>query len=467
MASSIYYLTVVLSAALFCVGIAFLLKKPFFKLSTSAVYQLDIILNPLIDEIAKDRLILKNLVNLLVNFFTVLLFTLIIILFSIAPIYALVSIVPSTILDTNSIYFYLSMLIGSFSLFFLKKKSDYSYWSKLLHTLVLNNYHVGKYLFKLEVKQLTNENSKNNKFVIVTGLARAGTTALIKQLYNPTIFHSIKYANIPFLLAPSFWKKIYNPKKSKERERAHNDKVIFSENSIEALEEYFFKVFLNDEYIKNDSLIAHDIDVELFKNYLLYQQLFKNTKSDNTIYLAKNNNFILRFESMRKLSNNFKVILVFRHPFAHANSLLAQHHNFSAKQTDDTFVLNYMNWLGHYEFGLNQKYFDLNNHNLLQNLSKNDINYWVAIWINYYSYIIQFLNDENIILVDYDDLLNKPNELNQVLLKHLNINYQFEKINDFTSNKSFSFKLEDLNDDLSAQAIEIYKVLIAKKELVS
>jgi hypothetical protein len=263
------------------------------------------------------------------------------------------------------------------------------------------------------------------------------------------------------------WKKIYNPKKSKERERAHNDKVIFSENSIEALEEYFFKVFLNDEYIKNDSLVAHEINAELFENYLLYQQLFKNTKSDNTIYLAKNNNFILRFESMRKLSNNFKVILVFRHPFAHANSLLAQHNNFSAKQTEDTFVLNYMNWLGHYEFGLNQKYFHLNKLNLLQNLSKNDLNYWVAIWINYYSFVIQFLNDENVILVDYDDLLNKPNELNQVLFKHLQINDKFEQVTPFISNKPGTSKFENINEDLSAQAIEIYKLLIAKKVLVS
>ena len=119
---------------------------------------------------------------------------------------------------------------------------------------------------------------------------------------------------MPFLLAPNFWKKIHRPKSFKKRERAHGDKVLFSENSIEALEEYFFKVFLDDKFIKKEYLDRHEVDDQLFKNYLLYQEIFKDRRTDKTIYLAKNNNFILRYESMRKSSKDFKVILIFRNP---------------------------------------------------------------------------------------------------------------------------------------------------------
>ena len=82
-------------------------------------------------------------------------------------------------------------------------------------------------------------------------------------------------------------------------------------------------------------------------------------KSKNN-YLSKNNNFILRYKSIRKLNNCFIMVILFRSPLEHANSLLNQHKKFCKIQKKDPFILEYMNWLGHHEFGLNQKQFSFN-----------------------------------------------------------------------------------------------------------
>ena len=46
-----------------------------------------------------------------------------------------------------------------------------------------------------------------------------------------------------------------------------------------------------------------------------------------------------------------------REPISHSISLLNQHLNFLEIQKKDPFVLEYMNSLGHFEFGLNTKPF--------------------------------------------------------------------------------------------------------------
>ncbi len=353
------------------------------------------------------------------------------------------------------------MTLGGLSLLLIKKgkNQDYSYWSKLLHSIVLDNYNLGKYLLNRELKRIGRNDNYNSSFVIVTGLARAGTTALTNLIYEEGTFHSIKYSNMPFLLAPNFWKRVYNPKLSSERERSHGDKVLFSENSIEALEEYFFKVALNDKYIAKDSLTKHEINWEQFEMYLKYQQLFKYHGSKKTIYLAKNNNFLLRYEGLRKLNKEFIVILIFRNPVEHAESLLHQHQNFVKKQTEDDFVLDYMNWLGHYEFGLNQKYFDLGSDKIWEPFEKYSANYWVAMWINYYSYLIQFLSDPKLILVNYNDLAERPKKLKSEICKSLNIYLNVESVGQYKSKRPNILEKAEIDETLKQKADELYEIL--------
>lgn len=466
MESSIcYYALVTLGSAIFCASVVFILKIPFFHLSTSTVRQLNIILNQSLGEDEKDKQIIRNLLVIIKNISVVLVLLLLVVLLGIFPVMIFLYVQRDFEVDTTSIMFYGTMFLGSFSLLFFRSKGNYSYWSKLFHTIILDNYNIGIFFFNKEVKKVNPALpaliSENQPFVIVSGLARAGTTALTNLLCDEDKFHFITYANVPFLLSPNSWKKIYSPKYDVKKKRSHGDGVLFGIKSIEALEEYFFKVFLNNNYIQKNRLVKHEISKELFAKYCAYQQLFR--KNPHTIYIAKNNNFILRFESMRKQSKAFKLIVIFREPLAQAMSLLNQHKNFTRQQTNDQFILKYMNWLGHYEFGLNQKYFELGNQKMWEKYDKNSIAYWIGIWLNYYSYVLNIIERHEIVLVHYDDLLKKPNELKQALAKKIQITLDSSNVSSFKSTNSNVDNINELDRSLLNRVDKFYHKLIEKK----
>jgi hypothetical protein len=346
-----------------------------------------------------------------------------------------------------------SFTIGSIIPFYLfKKLYDYSYneISQLFHRIILDNYNIA---FKLLNFQIKNQIKINKKFIVVSGLARCGTTALTLTLNKSKNLMSLNYSNMPLVMAPKLWRKVYNPKSNKKWERKHGDNVIIHYSSTEALDEYFFKVNLKDDYIKKEYLIEHEIKESVYENYLKYHSSFTNNK----IYLTKNNNFILRYKSFRNHNKNFKIIFMFRDPISHSNSLLNQHLKFTEFQKNDKFILQYMNWLGHHEFGQNEKRMKFNYKNKFTN--KKSINYWLEVWINYYDYLLTF--DDSIILVDYNDFLNNPHECIYKISKEINLDMSDIKILKFTK-KGVDNNLP-IDNSLKLLAYQIFEKLISKK----
>jgi len=340
-------------------------------------------------------------------------------------------------LDFSSFWFFASLSLGSIIPFVFKKNKkveNYSEASMLLHKLILNNYNLSKLLFSFDSKFKSGEKMVDkSEFVIVTGLARAGTTSLTDQLFKAGKFSSLDYSNMPFLLAPNLWKKLYNPKKAKLKERKHGDKMMFGLNTIEALEEYFFKANLNDSFIGESILTKHDIDEEVYNKYIAYQSLIRSENSYT--YLSKNNNLILRYPSLRSLNKDFKAIFLFRKPEEHAHSLLNQHLRFSEFQHDDDFIETYMNWLGHHEFGENQKVFSFDNEPKDFSYDKNSLDYWLSVWLNYYDYLLT-LDDSEFLLIEYQDYLSNPKEVLLYLENELSADFDLSNVQPFKNNKA-------------------------------
>ena len=67
---------------------------------------------------------------------------------------------------------------------FQRKINGYTELSKLLHILILDNYNIGLKLLSREVKKYSKNINNKNCFVIVSGLARSGTTSLTKSLFR-------------------------------------------------------------------------------------------------------------------------------------------------------------------------------------------------------------------------------------------------------------------------------------------
>ena len=126
---------------------------------------------------------------------------------------------------------------------------NYNFSEKILHRICLGNKFIKRSLFELEkiLFYRPEENYLKDKHVFITGLPRAGTTALLENIYETGNFASLIYEDMPFLLSPNLLSKIYKPKNFSKIERAHGDGIFYNLSSPEALDEPFFSIFKDSE----------------------------------------------------------------------------------------------------------------------------------------------------------------------------------------------------------------------------
>ncbi|MBU6159231.1 MAG: hypothetical protein KGP35_09405 [Bacteroidetes bacterium] len=333
----------------------------------------------------------------------------------------------------------------------------YSNIEKLAHRLYLENFALSRATFFLEKTIFRNKihSSPIDQAVFVTGLARAGTTVVFNALFNTDRFASLKYSNMPFLLMPNIWSKLHKSKTSSFNERAHGDGIMVNNQSPEAFDEYFWKVFLNDNYITDLYLMLHDVSEDLLSEYEHYIKLICHAQHKSR-YLSKNNNNVLRLNKLHSLKIPNKIILIFRHPADHAMSLLNTHQLFCTAQKKDPFSVEYFDFLGHHEFGLHHKLFFLNADDLpkMSEMSNQHPDYWLYCWKSYYSYVLEHLSDD-MSIISFEDICNHTLRVAEYLNEKLNLNFipiipQREK----QSVYNFNF-----NQNLLNACIEIYQRL--------
>ncbi len=281
---------------------------------------------------------------------------------------------------------------GTLGVFFPQGKPQagaYSPMNQWLHRVALDNPNLHRWLHHREVRKWRKRGGlPASKFVLVTGLARAGTTSLMQRLLETGAFSSLQYGNMPFVLAPGTWRRVFNPKAGELKERSHGDGILVGATSAEALEEPFFRMATQSGYIGENALVPHGVDASLHGAYLDYQGL---VREDGKVYLAKNNNALLRYPSLRKHNRDFAVVLMFRQPLAHAASLLAMHRRYTKMQQEDPFVWTYMDWLAHHEFGLGHRPFhfvEADRTSTTPQPEMDSIDYWLDRWLDYYEYAL-------------------------------------------------------------------------------
>ncbi|MEO1249531.1 MAG: sulfotransferase, partial [Pseudomonadota bacterium] len=231
-------------------------------------------------------------------------------------------------------------------------ESAYSPMAKLTHRLALAAPARGELLLDLEhaTASKPTEDARHGRHIFVAGLARAGTTVLMRAIYESGGFASLTYRDMPFVMAPNLWARLSrrSQRAMDKTERAHGDSVLVDFDSPEALEEPFWRSFCRQDYIKPDRLIPHAADDEAVDAYRKFVGHVLVRYGEDR-YLAKNNNNILRLPTLLKAFPAATAVIPFRHPVAQATSLMDQHQRFLA--TDDPFTQDYMGWLAHHEFG--------------------------------------------------------------------------------------------------------------------
>ena len=342
--------------------------------------------------------------------------------------------------------------------------SEYNFGEKLVHQFALGSKFITKASFDFEELLCGLKVAPTDgKHLFVSGLARSGTTVLMNNIHDSGKYKSLTYLDMPFVLMPNGWKKLSgrNLKRFEKKERAHGDGILVGKDSPEAFEEVFWRVFCEKDYIFNDRLGLQTIGnetIDLFRKFVNHVLLSRETSKQNR-YLSKNNNNILRLPFLLKAFPDSFVIATFRDPLQHAISLLNQHKKFSSVHAEDKFSLKYMNWLGHFEFGLNHKPFyfgDMESFIRLKEFSTGNINYWLLIWKNYYSYLLNN-HTPNVLFFCFEKYCDQPNEVLAKLYAMIDLDFVALAIERF---KPKILSVDDIEQDILLECEGIYNRLI-------
>lgn len=282
--------------------------------------------------------------------------------------------------------------------------SDYGILGRALHRMMLGSTAVAETGFSIDQalsKARQPADVGQGRHVFVSGLARAGTTALMRRIHAGGAFRSLTYADMPFVLAPNLWSMIRGGrvKRIEAGERAHGDGVIVDAESPESLDEVFWRIFDGESYIRPDRLLPHDPDTALTDRFTAYVGAILASSGDRR-YLSKNNNNVLRLPALARTFPNAVILVPFRAPMDHAGSLLSQHRRFGERHASDAFSANYMRWLVHHEFGGDHRPFathDLSEH------APDTLAYWLDQWIGVHTHLLRSA-PETAQFVCYEDL---------------------------------------------------------------
>jgi hypothetical protein len=350
-----------------------------------------------------------------------------------------------------------------------KRANDYTVLDRWLHWFALEPVVVRHLSFELEClfalpKRINSNTSKSfkvaesaNGAVYVCGLARSGTTMLLRVLAEINIFKSLKYRDMPFVLAPNLWRTLtkFSNKSSISEERAHGDGILVDFDSPEGFEEVFWRTF-SSRTPSSRCLDADEPSVDTLLAFADYRSLVANPRMElgatNGIsrrYLSKNNNNLLRLDTLCA-DTTATVLVVYRNPVATARSLHRQHVRFCSEHATDTFTRTYMRWLVHHEFGIDHLPFCFAVPGMDQRLNPKELNYWLDYWNAVYLYVLS-KTDVIFHLVNHDTLRSEPVEMLEAIFSVIGIQADVE-----TLAKQITASVLDAqcNDGFSSEVIE-------------
>ena len=329
-----------------------------------------------------------------------------------------------------------------------KSGSDYGTASKLLHQISFGSPFVGEALFDIE-KSLYLSKSKettDGHHVFVCGLARAGSTVLMRRLYESKQFVSLTYRDMPFVLSPNLWRSLnrFSAKSKELEERAHGDGLLVDFDSPEALEEVFWKTKCGADYILDNSLIPMAADEETIQDFRNYVSLIlKDHESPR--YLSKNNNNMVRLKPLSRAFPKATILIPFRQPDQQAYSLMRQHQRFKELHATDPFSKKYMGWLVHYEFGSDHRPFILGE-TQLSGYDPDNLNYWLELWLHVYSYLAENVSAQ-VRLVCYETLCGDGDRVWGELAEQL-------EVEDHRATLTFSGSYHQLDDSFDESLLK-------------
>ena len=227
--------------------------------------------------------------------------------------------------------------------------------------------------------------------VFICGVARSGTSILLRELHREGAFASLSYRDLPFPLAPNLWMRL-NAGRSRSIaavERGHGDGLLHDLDSPEAIEEVFWLCHEGGRFRRATHLHPISPRAQTFAAFDDYMRLVL-LRCGNTRYLSKNNANVMRLPGLVARLPDAILIHPFRDPLQQAESLRRQHLRAHRLAAADPFRTRFMTWLGHHEFGADHRPIRFPDSAAATSKPGNDpahIEYWLRIWIDTYRHL--------------------------------------------------------------------------------
>lgn len=278
-------------------------------------------------------------------------------------------------------------------------------------------------LFRKKLAAISGDNP-----VFITALPRSGTTILLSILWQSGAFASHTYQDMPFVRSPLIWNhyRRHFSVDDTPRERTHGDGLQISGSSPEAFEEMVWKHYWPDHYYEDRirPWTREDSNPEFDDGFELHMRKVIAVRQEQEVtrgrYLSKNNLNISRLAGLPKPLRSGTFLIPFRSPAQHAASMLHQHRRFTRLQREDPFMREYMEAIGHHEFGEGLK--PVNFGGWLDDApgSPDGIEFWLRYWIAGYRFVMDNAT-ESVVLVSYARLVGEPESSLERLARVINV----------------------------------------------
>lgn len=201
--------------------------------------------------------------------------------------------------------------------------------------------------------------TKIDRPVYVSGLARSGSTILLEFLASLDDVATHRYRDYPPLYVPLLWSRLLDvlPKKAANpTERTHLDGIAITPDSPEAFEEVFWMRFFPRQHDpQTDNLLDEHTENSAFESFYRnhIRKLIVARKARR--YVAKGNYNLGRLAYLRKIFPTARFVVPVRRPDGHIASLMKQHALFCRGEKRHPAMLEHLRRVGHFEFGLDRR----------------------------------------------------------------------------------------------------------------
>lgn len=326
-----------------------------------------------------------------------------------------------------------------------------------------------RWLGKLETTVLKNqlEAVEIKQPIYISGLARSGSTILLRIISSHPEVITHQYRDFPFLFVPFWWQQTLNRQKTKRlepKERAHRDRIKVTPRSPESMEEALWMAHFDELHDPGQcNVLDEATSNERFESFYRNHIRKLLVARDGSRYAAKANYNIIRLEYLLRVFNEPRFVIPVRHPRAHVASSRKQQRLFCDGARKYPRAVSYLRRVGHFEFGPDRRPINAGDTEVVRSIRElwsegREVRGWARYWAHIYGYLMARLDendalDEASLLVRYEDLCESTR-------------WQLERIINFCGLQDYrNLIVEKFADSISAPSY--YAEELSKEEKVA